>query len=161
MLEMYANIAEIVGVVLVIVTLVFLTLEIRHNTQALRSTTIQAVMQSEMAFSSILTVNHETWDKVLSGEPLESGAETRKAIVLYNVFMIDTESRYQQFLLGYLDEQSWEGRRGTLPEIVRLPIFPLWRESFGGQSHSESFLALLDDFARESNSSDEVKSETG
>ena len=146
MIEHYANIAEIVGVVLVIITLAFLTLEIRHNTQALRSTTIQAVMQSEMAFSSILTDNHETWDKVLSGAPLKQGAETRKAIILYNVFMIDTESRYQQYTLGYLDAQSWEGRRDTLPAIVRLPIFALWRKSFGGQSHSKDFLAMLDGF---------------
>jgi hypothetical protein len=146
MIEHYANIAEIIGVVLVIITLVFLTLEIRHNTQALRSTTIQAVMQSEMAFSNILVDNHETWDKVLSGAPLDQGAETRKAIVLYNVFMIDTESRYQQYVLGYLDAQSWQGRRDTLPEIVQLPIFGLWRKSFGGQSHSKDFLAMLDGF---------------
>ncbi|MDH3990589.1 MAG: hypothetical protein OEV34_15755 [Gammaproteobacteria bacterium] len=43
-LEYVANIAEIVGVILVVVTLVFLSLQIRQNTQALRSTTIQAVM---------------------------------------------------------------------------------------------------------------------
>ena len=144
MLEYYANIAEIVGIVLVVVTLVFLTLQIRQNTKAIRSTTIQAVMQSEMAFSNILVDNAATWEKVLTAAPLESAAETRKAIVLFNVFMIDTEVRYHQFLSGYLDAQSWKGRLSTLGDVVKLPIYPTWRRSLGGQSHAADFLRLLD-----------------
>ena len=102
-------------------------------------------MQSEMAFSQILVENSETWDKILSAQPLASGAETRKAIVLLNVFMIDTESRYHQFQSGYLDAQSWDGRLSTLPDIVDLPTYQLWRKSLGGLSHSADFLSLLDD----------------
>ncbi len=143
MLEYFANIAEIVGLALVVVTLLFLTLQIRQNTRAIRSTTIQAVMQSEMAFSNILVDNAATWDKVLTAAPLESGEETRKGIVLFNVFMIDTEVRYHQFLSGYLDVQSWNGRLGTLRDVVKLPIYPVWRKSLGGQSHAADFLQLL------------------
>ena len=146
MLANIANVAEIVGVVLVLVTLIFLTLQIRQNTRAIRSTTIQSVMQSEMAFSTLLVDNAKLWDKILSGTPLNDSAETRQAIVLFNVFMIDTETRFHQYLSGYLDEQSWEGRHGTLPEIARLPIFPIWRQSFGGLSHSRDFLDLVDAF---------------
>ena len=96
-LDQYANIAEIVGLVIVVVTLKFLTRQIRQGTKAIRSTTIQAVMQSEMAFSQILVEKSDTWDKILSAQPLANGAEIRKAIVLFNVFMIDTESRFHQF----------------------------------------------------------------
>ena len=145
MLEYFANIAEIVGLALVVVTLVFLTLQIRQNTRAIRSTTIQAIMQSEMAFSNILVDNAATWDKVLTAAPLESGEETRKGIVLFNVFMIDTEVRYHQFLSGYLDVQSWNGRLSTLRDVVKLPIYPVWKKSLGGQSHAADFLQLLDE----------------
>jgi len=148
-LEYYANIAEIVGVILVVVTLIFLTLQIRQNTRALRSTTIQSVMQSEIAMMSILVENAATWEKIISGMPLASGKETRKAIVLFNVYMIETESRYHQFKTGYLDAQPWDGRLGTLPGVVRLPIFELWRGSAGGASHAADFLALLDEMAGE------------
>jgi hypothetical protein len=150
-LEHYANIAEIVGVILVVVTLVFLTLQIRQNTRALRSTTIQSVMQSELAMMSILVENAATWEKISSGSPLASGEETRRAIVLFNVYMIETESRYHQFKTGYLDPQPWEGRLGTLPAVVRMPVFKLWRASHGGQSHAADFLALLDELVREDN----------
>ena len=59
-LDQYANIAEIVGLVIVVVTLKFLTRQIRQGTKAIRSTTIQAVMQSEMAFSQILVEKSDT-----------------------------------------------------------------------------------------------------
>jgi hypothetical protein len=147
-LDQYANIAEIVGVVVVIVTLVFLTLQIRQNTRAIRSTTIQAVMQSEMAFSKILIEHSDTWNKILTAEPLAVGEETRKAIVLFNVFMIDTESRYHQYNTGYLDVQAWEGRLGTLPEVTNLPVYQMWKTSFGGMSHSADFLKLLENQSR-------------
>lgn len=148
-LEYVANIAEIVGVILVVVTLVFLSLQIRQNTQALRSTTIQAVMQSEISMMSILVENSATWEKIQTGAPLAAGDETRKAIVLFNVYMIDTESRFHQYQTGYLDAQPWEGRLGTLPHVVRLPIFKPWRASLGGQSHADDFLELLDRLLKE------------
>ena len=115
-LDYYANIAEIVGVILVVVTLVFLTPQIRQNTRALRSTTIQSVMQSEVAMMSILVENADTWEKIISGMQLASGEETRRAIVLFNVYMIETESRYHQFKTGYLDAQPWDGRWGRSRE---------------------------------------------
>lgn len=121
---------------------------IRQNTRALRSTTIQSVMQSEIAMMSLLVENVATWEKIQSGAPLASGEETRKAIVLFNVYMIETESRYHQIKTGYLDAQPWEGRLGTLPGVVRLPIFNLWRSSPGGKSHASNFLALLDELAK-------------
>jgi hypothetical protein len=147
MIEYYANIAEIVGAILVVATLAFLILEIRHNTRALRATTIQAVMQSEMALASFLVDNAETWEKVLAGTPLEPGIEMRKGIITFNVYMLDTENRYHQHLAGLLDSKSREGRRNTLPEIVALPIFTEWRRSFGARSHAADFLALIDDVA--------------
>lgn len=135
--------------ILVVLTLIFLTLQIRQNTQAIRASTMNSAMQSEMEFAGLLLTDAETWDKVLSAAPIGVGAETRKAILLFNVFMIDTESRFHQFNSGYLDAQAWDGRRGTLPDVVRLPVFKIWRYSFGGLSHSADFLALLDGLAAE------------
>jgi len=143
-LEYYANIAEIIGVVSVVVTLAFLILQIRQNTQAIRSETIQAVMQSEMALSTLLVEHATLWDKVLRGAPLADGAETRQAIILYNSLMIDTETRFHQHLSGFLDAKSWQGRMQMLPKIVSLPIYPAWRISFGGQSHAADFLELIE-----------------
>ena len=155
MLEYYANIAEIIGVVSVLVTLVFLILQIRQNTQAIRSETIQAVMQSEMALSTLLVEHADIWEKVLSGVPLADGPEARQAIILYNCLMIDTETRYHQHLSGFLDAQSWQGRLNMLPKMVSLPVFPAWRQSFGGRSHAADFLELIDRYYTQVNAQEE------
>lgn len=104
-LDYYANVAEIVGVIIVIVTLIFLAMQIRQNTRALRSTTIQEVMQSELAMMSILVENAGLWDKIVKGESLAEGEETRRALAQCNVYMIETESRYHQYKTGYLGAQ--------------------------------------------------------
>ena len=73
----------------------------------------------------------------------EPGAETRRATIIYNLFMIETETRFHQFQLGHLGEPAWQARLRTVPLMVRLPMYSVWRESLGGQSHSEDFLELL------------------
>jgi hypothetical protein len=146
-LDVFANIAEIVGLILVLVTLVFLTLQINQNTKALRATAFQAVLQSEMAFASLIAEHASVWGKMMASTPLESGEETRRAIILYNMYMIDTESRYHQFQSGYLEAQAWEARHGTLPSFLMLSVYHLWRDSLGGQSRSADFLELVDEMA--------------
>ena len=149
-LDFYASIAEIVGVILVVVTLVFLTLQIRQQTKAMKATTIQEVMQSELAMMGILAKNAAVWEKIITGAPLAPGEETRIGIIIFNVYMIDTEHRYHQFNTGFLDTQAWEGRLGILPLVVRLPVYELWRASPGGHSHAADFLTLLEDLKRDS-----------
>ena len=149
-LDQIANIAEIIGVILVVITLVFLTMQIRQNTQAIRATTMESAMQSEMGFAALLLQEAGVWEKILTGAAVAEGEETRKSILLFNVFMIDTESRFHQFSIGYLDAKAWEGRYGSsLRTFIRLPTYELWRASIGGMSRSADFLQLMDDLVSE------------
>ncbi len=148
-LQDWGAIGELIGGVAIIVSLLYVGLQIKHGNRETRAATIQAASDAE-AFMIATMVNHsETWNKVITGAPLESGAETRKGINLYNFLMVDTENRYHQFHSGFLDAPSWEGRLSTLQPIVRLPIFKIWRESFGGKGHSAEVLELLDGLAEE------------
>ena len=56
-LDQVANIAEIIGVVLVVLTLIFLTLQIRQNTRAIRASTMKSALQSEMEFAADIWPN--------------------------------------------------------------------------------------------------------
>ena len=67
MIEHYANIAEIVGVVLVIITLAFLTLEIRHNTLATQATLNMDVLDYGREIAQLLLSDDEMADIVLYG----------------------------------------------------------------------------------------------
>jgi hypothetical protein len=146
----WASVAEIVAAIGVMFSLIFVGLQINDSNDETRAATIQAVADTHMFFTSELVRNAHTWDKVVTGDPLDSGEEMRKGILLYDLLMSENENRYQQFKSGYLDSQGWEGIFSNLRPITRLPMFKIWRASLGGKSHSVEFLALLDNIAKES-----------
>lgn len=145
--EIAASIAEVVSAVAVVVSLVYLAIQIRSNTKTTKANAYQLAIQSEMETAVVFLGHAGTWDKVITGQPISEGEELRAAILLFNLLMLDSERRYQQFTLGYLEAQPWEARYQTLPKIVSLPIFRAWRNSLGAQGHSAGFLRLVDECA--------------
>ena len=78
---------------------------------------------------------------------LAEGEETRRAIMLYQLSMIETANRFAQYRSGYIDQDAWEGTLKTLPPVTKLPIYKKWRESFGAQGQDPAFLKLLDELS--------------
>jgi len=148
-LKDWASIAEIIAAIGVILSLIFVGLQINEGNQETRAATMQAASDAEAFFITTIVNHSETWNKVVTGAPLQSGAETRRGINLYNFLMVDNENRYHQFRSGFLDASSWDGRLSILQPIVKLPIFKIWRESYGAKGHTAEFLALIDSLAEE------------
>ena len=90
-----------------------------------------------------LILHAGTWEKVIAGESLASGEETRRAILLFNLLITDYEHTYFLFKSGYLEPGQWEGRLASLPPIARLPIFEIWIQTIGALAHSAEFLDQL------------------
>ncbi len=145
--EAIGAVGEIIGAIAVVVSLIYLSIQIRAGTKATKAGAFQAVIQSEMNFASIVIQNAGTWEKVVTDAPLTEGEETRKAIVLCNLFMLDSERRYHQYNAGFLETAAWEGRLRALPLVVKLSIFERWKNSLGGMAHSADFLELLDELS--------------
>ena len=83
----WASIAEIIAAIGVIFSLIFVGLQINEGNLETRAATNQATADAE-AFMIVTFANHSyTWNKVITGAPLESGAESRKGILLYNLLM--------------------------------------------------------------------------
>ena len=142
-------IGEIIGALAVVISLIYLSSQVRHNNRLASNASLQAVLQSEMDFASIVIDNAELWDKVIAGDPLEGREDNRKAIMLYNLYILDSAARYNQFKLGYLEEQNWESRKKVLHDIVHFPIFEKWRVSIGARSQSKEFIELIDSIREE------------
>ncbi len=152
-----ASIAEVVGAIAVVVSLIYLSIQIRAGTKATKAGAFQAVVQSEMDFASIVIENAGTWEKIVTDAPLSEGQETRAAIVLYNLFMLDSERRFHQYNAGYLETAAWEGRLRALPLVVKFSIFDRWKSSLGGMAHSADFLKLLDELSSDDPTSSSEK----
>lgn len=143
-LSTVATIAEIVASIGVVVSLIFVGVQLEQGNKETRAATIQAVLKAEMDMVAILIENSDTWDRVIAGESLESGGETRRGINLFNLVMLESANRYSQYRAGYLDESNWQNTQEVLPQLKRLPIYSMWRESPGGRGQARDFLALLD-----------------
>ena len=145
--EQAALIAEVVSGIAVVISLIYIAVQIRANTREARANAFQLAIQSEMEVAGVFAEYAATWDRVVRGEPIPEGEERRLAILLFNLLMLDSERRYRQFASGYLQAQSWHARQQTLPLIVGLPIFKDWRESLGAKGHAADFLRLVDECA--------------
>jgi len=145
----WASIAEIIAAIGVILSLIFVGLQINEGNEETRAATIQASADAEAFMIATMLNQSGTWHKVVTGAPFDSEEETRSGILLFNLLMTESENRFHQFNSGFLDSQSWEGRVASLRPLVRLPIFGVWKESFGALNHSADFLDLLDRLAEE------------
>ena len=149
MLVEFAAIAEIIASLGVILSLLFVGFQMRENNRQSRMSAIQDSLEYELQVSSQFIANAELWDKMMSGQPLATGAERRKAIQLYNLLMTETEHRYFLFKQGYLVNKSWQARLDVFRENVPGDMYRLWRNSPAGKSHSPEFLELLDRIIKE------------
>jgi hypothetical protein len=93
----WSSIAEIIAAVGVIFSLVFVGLQINEGNTETRAATDQAAYDSEAYLIATILDHKDSWDKLLTGAPLEKGAELRGGILLFNFMMWNTENRYRQY----------------------------------------------------------------
>jgi hypothetical protein len=137
-LQDWGALGELVGGVAIIVSLIYVGLQIKHGNQETRAATLQATLDSEMFLQATATQYAGTWDKVVTGVHFADGEESRRAILLYNMAMTLYQNRYYQFKTGYLDYPP------DFEEIVTWPIYEIWRTSGGASNRSTEFLKILD-----------------
>ena len=147
--EAIGAIGEVIGALAVVASLIYLAGQVRHNNQLARNDSLQAVLQSEMNFAAIIIDNAGIWDRLIAGETFTDREERRRATILYNLYLVDSANRFNQFKSGFLENQNWESRLLTLHNLVKWPMFEVWRESLGAKGHSKDFLNLIDEIRAE------------
>ena len=144
-----AAVAEIIGLLAIVPSLIFVGVQLVRANRETRASTMQSALDSQMNMIATTLSYADTWEKVLSNAPLEEGVETRTSILLFNLFITEMENRYHQYQSGYLDPKSWEGHQRGIRLLIALRVYPAWRASPGATYHSTDFLELLDSLAVE------------
>lgn len=85
-LEHYAYVFEILASLAVVVSLIFVGIQLSRANREARNATLQAAMFREMDNSFQFSQYAATWDKVLKGQPLSDGEELRRGIALLPIF---------------------------------------------------------------------------
>ncbi len=111
-MNLSASIAVIMGIV-------FLGLEIRQNTDMMRSQTRDAISEKQMMFSEWVATEIELADtiaKVTAGEELTPGEAVQHAYFLAGVWR-EWENSHYQFEQGLFDRDEFEPRMNYSPSF--------------------------------------------
>jgi len=113
MLEQIAYVAEIIGVIVVVVTLIYLSMQIRQGAELLRSESRQAQVTNDQN-GVYKFVEHPELGRLFSQKETPSFAEKTKL----NFWMIGQmrarEHEWLQYRSGALDEETWLSYREVI-----------------------------------------------
>ena len=128
-LQDLGNIGEAIGGIAVIVTIVYLAIQIRQNTRAVRAAAFQQVVDSFAEFSASLSHDRELVEIVINGNKdyhaLNEVDQTRYGLAMRS-FIRRAENVFFQTEQGTVKAETWAGIRGSLITVFRTPGFQSW-----------------------------------
>lgn len=156
-LEQVYYLTEIIGVVAVIASLIFVGVQMNQNTRAMEVSTSNAAMQNWLTVGRDVPLNSELADIVYKASQVrgKEGSiapltdEEFARLLWWNMVSLKTaEVQRHQWTKGYLDEDLWVGAVGGLKGFLRQPLAErLWdlnRMAFG-----PNFVAFVDELIEE------------
>lgn len=145
-LEQASNLAELVGVVLVIVSIFYLTIQVRQNTKAMRIQTVHDLSKMYMEVQSSLAQNGELMALFQRGQfnyealsPLEQGRFGVESAAMMRLF----NDLHYQYIQGSLDEEEWLGFKAIIDDLFTYSGFQnVWR--LRNHHYSAAFQRYID-----------------
>ena len=130
-LDQLANIGEIIGSIAVIISIVYLAIQIRTNTEAERTLTYQAVVSDFGALNNTMAstpeLSHLFVEAMEDYHQLSSDEKARISQLFFQCFRY-FENMFYQHRKGYLDEEVWIGWKRMMLTYYSRPGFQTWWE---------------------------------
>ncbi len=121
-LEQYSYIAEIVGVILVIASLVYLAIQVRQGTKATQAVSVQAASSLDQEFLLAISADSgksRMWATYLSAPASLPPDEQLQGSYLMGAMLRRLENILLQKRLGTLSEEGWKSRQPMFAVIAR------------------------------------------
>ena len=129
MLDGLGNIGDFLGGIGVVVTLAYLALQIRQNTQSVRSAALHSLSTSISEFMDKVAQDPaltKLWFDGLSGSVQQSEEELRRFNLLLLSLVRRMENAFHQSRVGTLEDASWSGIRAGLIAVLSSPGAQSW-----------------------------------
>lgn len=147
-LETIANIAETVGALVVVLTLIYLTIQIRQSNALLRSQSRQSQLSNDQT-SLLLAFEHaDLLQKMNSKEPLTPDEQMQLSLV-YLIDMRNREFEFFQYKDGLLDEEAWKSFREIILINHATRKGRAWWVSVGRDIFDPEFTASVDELLQD------------
>jgi hypothetical protein len=142
-----SSIAEILGSAAVVVTLIFLTIQVRQNTAALQTSSRQATAHSDVDLLMEVSRRPELW---LDGykETLTDAESTQLNAYLFAVMRI-RELDWLEYQAGALDEVTWKSyQSGMISRLSKLNTRKWWDYNSKRHKFVQGFTETVDALLR-------------
>jgi hypothetical protein len=147
-LEQYAYLAEIIGVIIVIVTLIYLSVQVRQGADLLRSEARQAQVNSDQNNINQF-FEHPELGRIISAAKTPSFEEKTRLSFWIVSSMRTREHEWLQYKAGSLDEESWLAYRGVIYFVLGTERAKKLWENCAPFFNSE-FVAMVDQLMKNS-----------
>ena len=158
-LTQLANLGEFIGGIAVLVTLIYLALQVNQNTRTLRASSTQAINDSTSGFLTAIALDGEATDifrRGLIGESDLDANQTTRFFLLMHAAFRRYESAYLQYRMGALDASNWQSWQATVAGALAESGARAWWER-ASALYSEDFRSFVAVLVSEEGRSDGSK----
>ena len=150
--EFIGGISGFVSAVAIIASLIFIGLQIRQHSAAVRSSTRSEIARSQLEINLLLAKNPDILTAMLAlvrGEELTDRDRLVASATLSGFFRV-FENQFWAYREGNFSESVWRGYRANIAFNVQQPHFD---EFWGGRKglFSEEFVTFVDNLASQNN----------
>ena len=137
-LQYWAFVAEIIGSIAIIISLIYVGFEIRQNSKEVRAANRQSIASRVENFTLTASINPLIWAPY-DGNYESLSPERQSQLGLFNAaFFRNTEEAYLMYLEGLLDEEYWQSRSAYFLVRMNAPHVKIyWEES--GTFYTDKF----------------------
>lgn len=143
--------AEIAGAAGVIITLLYLSIQLRQSTKATKLTAIQSSMENSARFSELLSTDDDLaavfWRGLSAPQELDA-TDLRKFVSALNVFMRRESVAFYLHKEGVMPDHLWQARIAVISGTLNQPGFHLYLETVA-ETLPDDFRAFLEARVRE------------
>ena len=140
------SVGDFISSIAVIVSLVYLAIQIKKGTEAARTSTYQSVVSDFATLNGTMAADPELSILFVNGmedfDALDSAEKARISQVFFAVFHF-FENMFYQYRKGYLEDEVWLGWKRLMLTYYARPGFQTWW-SLRRDVFSESFAAFLE-----------------
>ncbi len=139
-----SEVAEILSSVAILITLVYLVVEIQQNAEATRADTRQAMLDSDQQYLELFIDSPELILLFIKPDLSDEERIRLSHVLLTHVRM--RESNWVQYENGTLDSVTWRAYQGSLIAQLSAPRSRAWWQNFGVERIFDSeFISLVNE----------------
>ena len=147
--QLLGNLADVIGAIAIVVTLIYLTIQIRQNTNALHAQSRQSLIAAGQAELFALIDHPDIAINQLKTPPL-TPQECVKLNFWLSAVMRAREFAWLQYHSGVLDEIQWRTEAGVIQHVLAPDNCRTWWESVGRNYFPVEFVKVVDNVLRAS-----------